>query len=658
MSANQLAEVETVLPGLGRRVLLVDDDRLQAKLLHAQLEAAGFVVNLASSATEAMSALERTDADAVLSDVMMDEVDGFSLCKMLRSNPAFSGLPVVLVSSYFNDGADRELAREVGADALIPRTPSCQPAVEALVRSLADSRLDEPANEEVTSERHLRCVSNQLTRFRRETTEAETRYRAVFEHANDAMCILTPDGVVVELNGRWEEIMQKPREELLGLHVRAFSAADDESENVRKFFASASKASGRDALVPIRRGDGSVAYMDFTTTRMELDGCERILTIGRDVTDVVESRRKLAATERRYQSLVENTPAVLWSSTVDLEIDFVSSNVAKVLPFDDHELTEHPTLLVDRVHADDVTTVRATFAESARTGNPIDVEFRWLGRDEHLMWLHCRAHVTRGADGQPRFDGVLCDVSARKGLEEQLCHAQKIETIGQLTAGLAHDFRNILSVVVANLDYLSSLCSGEQTEVIGDIREAAKRGAELTNGLMSFARREATVPRDVSMNVIVEDIRSMLARAVGSGVELHVVPNEEPGTVRVDRHEIEQVLMNLAVNARDAMPTGGRLTIEVANVDMRHVEPRKGQPGAGEYVALAVRDTGTGMDAQTLQHLFEPFFTTKESGRGTGLGLSTSYGIVKRYGGMIAVESTPGVGTTFTVYLPRVEAAS
>jgi PAS domain S-box-containing protein len=249
------------------------------------------------------------------------------------------------------------------------------------------------------------------------------------------------------------------------------------------------------------------------------------------------------------------------------------------------------------------------------------------------------------------------DASERARIEAQLRQAQKMEAVARLTGGIAHDFNNILAAILAHSHFLlDDLSPDDPRRADADeVRAAAERGAALTRQLLAFSRSQVLEPTIVDLNVVVGGLEKMLRRLIGEDIELRIVRAPGLGAVRADSGQIEQVIMNLVVNSRDAMPLGGTLTIETANVDLdaaltddyTTIEP-------GRWVMVAVRDTGTGMDADTLRRVFDPFFTTKEKGRGTGLGLSVSYGIVQQSGGTIGVTSRPGQGATFRVYLPRV----
>src|SRR2546425_735978 len=278
-----------------------------------------------------------------------------------------------------------------------------------------------------------------------------------------------------------------------------------------------------------------------------------------------------------------------------------------------------------------------------------------------VHWIHDEARLTRDSAGRPvEVFGSWVDITERKALEMQLLQAQKMEAVGQLAGGVAHDFNNVLTAIGGYAELLRDDLPGEDTRRhdVEEILRATERAATLTRQLLAFSRRQVLAPRVLDLNGVVAGIDNMLRRLIGADVALKTALAPDLGAVRADPGQLEQVIMNLIVNARDAMPRGGKLTIETANAELDQsyaLEHRAVAPGP--YVMLAVSDTGVGMDAATQARVFEPFFTTKEKGKGTGLGLATVYGIVKQSGGNIWLYSEPGRGTTFKIYLPRVDQA-
>jgi signal transduction histidine kinase len=303
-------------------------------------------------------------------------------------------------------------------------------------------------------------------------------------------------------------------------------------------------------------------------------------------------------------------------------------------------------------------TIGGRVLACALDGTPFDLELPIVTAKGRRMWVRAIGHAERSAaDTISRVQGALQDIDDRRKLEAQFRQSQRMEAVGELSAGVAHDFNNILSVILSYAQMIAfELKPGEAFRAdIEEIRMAGERGADLTRQLLAFSRQQALEPKVLDLNQTIAGMERMLRRLLGAGIELTTLSTDKLWNVRADPGQIEQVVMNLAVNSRDAMPRGGKLTIDLKNVELdedyanTHHEVR-----AGSYVMLAVADSGTGIDRDTLGRIFEPFFTTKEKGKGTGLGLATVFGIVKQSGGHIWVYSEPGQGTTFKVYLPRV----
>jgi signal transduction histidine kinase/ActR/RegA family two-component response regulator len=283
-------------------------------------------------------------------------------------------------------------------------------------------------------------------------------------------------------------------------------------------------------------------------------------------------------------------------------------------------------------------------------------EKRWLRKDGATVWTSVTTAPVHTADGSiDHIVSVVEDVTERRSLQSQLAHVQKMESIGRLAGGIAHDFNNLLTAILGYVE-LSRQSVAEADPLAADLREiemASRRGAELTRQLLTFARRQVVEPRPVNLNDLAQSVSRLLTRLIGERIELILDLDPDLSPVVADSGQLEQVIMNMAVNARDAMPHGGKLILQTRNVELDRTWADR-HPGIepGSYVRLSVEDTGTGMDAQTLPRIFEPFFTTKDTGMGTGLGLATSYGIVRQAGGDIEAFSEPGKGTVLQVHLP------
>jgi signal transduction histidine kinase/ActR/RegA family two-component response regulator len=296
----------------------------------------------------------------------------------------------------------------------------------------------------------------------------------------------------------------------------------------------------------------------------------------------------------------------------------------------------------------------AEHAKTLHSGRSDSFEVRIVTKDKRVRWIRVSERPVIVNEKVERIYGAAQDITLQKQLEEQLLQSRKMEAIGQLAGGVAHDFNNLLTVICGYGDLLQRQPDLNATvrEYADEILEAANRAAQVTRQLLAFGRRQIFRAKTVNLNNIVAGLDKLLRSLIGENVELRTVYDRDLGLVKVDPGQIDQVLMNLAVNARDAMPKGGRLTIETANVDTggKHAGPL---PKGGPCVMLTVSDTGSGMDPETAARAFEPFFTTKEPGKGTGLGLAMVYGIVSQSGGDIRLDTSPGLGTTFKIYLPR-----
>ena len=382
-----------------------------------------------------------------------------------------------------------------------------------------------------------------------------------------------------------------------------------------------------------------------------------VVGIIQDVTERRESEERLGSSERRFRTITENATEMIAILGPTGDTLYESPSNERVLGYSPAERIGRSAL--DLVHADDRTRVLEAFDRCAREpGVSVRVDYRFCHKDGSWRTL---SSLVRSMLDDPSVRGVVVnsrDITERLLLQTQLAQSQKLEAVGRLAGGVAHDFNNLLTVIKGNAQLvLTSEGVAEETRrEVEEIVGAAERAAALTRQLLAFSRQQVLQPRVLDLNEVVANVEKLLARVIGADVRLVATLAPDLGRVRADPGQIEQVLLNLAVNARDAMPHGGSLVVETSNAVLSGEQVRGHAPmTAGSYVRVSMTDDGIGMDVELQGRIFEPFFTTKEQGKGTGLGLSTVYGIVKQSGGFVWVQSEPGHGATFEVYLPRVD---
>jgi PAS domain S-box-containing protein len=394
---------------------------------------------------------------------------------------------------------------------------------------------------------------------------------------------------------------------------------------------------------------GSFSVLDIRPRAWTPADVEAMETLAAAAMNEIELR----TTTARYRSLVEELPLTTYVTAFEERPKtlYISPQVEPLLGYPAHAWCEDNHFYEACIHPEDRARVQAEFAHSRLSGESFRSEFRMVHRDGRVVWVLEKSVRVYGDDGEPLFSqGFLLDLTERKELEDQLRQSQKLEAIGQLAGGVAHDFNNMLTAINGYAELLGlSFDDGDpRLQDVDELKRAAGHAAALTRQLLAFSRNQVLLPRRLDPNEIVSELESMLRRTIGAQIQLKTELADDLGAVEADPDQLAQVVMNIALNARDAMPSGGRLTISTRNVDLP----------SGSYVQIEVGDSGCGMNEETRHRVFEPFFTTKEIGKGTGLGLATAYGVVSQSRGSIEVESEEGRGTTFRVLLPRAVALS
>ncbi|HUB81698.1 MAG TPA: PAS domain S-box protein [Bryobacteraceae bacterium] len=494
----------------------------------------------------------------------------------------------------------------------------------------------------------------------------EAVYRATFDQAAVGMNYVSLDGRFLRVNPRYCRLLGYSQEELLGRRFQEITYPgdlQDEAERVEKLL------SGHGATTSYNkrfiRKDGSLAWLHVTVSLLRTESGEPLHFVGvvEDVTERVQAEEALRNSEERFRRVVENAPEGIVVERDRLILYVNAKAVALFGALSASELVGRDMLALAKPEERAEITARSN-AVAQRAAVP-PAERTFLRLDGTPFPVEVSATPIE-YDRQPASLVFLRDISERKqaeaekrGLEEQLRQVQKMESLGRLAGGVAHDFNNHLTVINGYCDMLlANLEPGSRREEIEEIRAAGQRAGSLTQQLLAFSRKQMAERKPLALNEVVAESEKMLSRLIGEQVQIVTSLDPSLGMVVADRSQIIQILMNLVINARDAMPGGGRILIETANADLQPDSLPSKNAVPGPFVVLSIADTGEGMSEETLQHVFEPFFTTKGLGLGTGLGLSTVYGTVRQSGGWIEVDSCLGEGSRFRIYLPRVEAAA
>lgn len=626
------------------RILILEDSSLDVRLEIAALEEAGYVCHWKRVETELdflANLNERmADYDLILADYSLPSFDGLTalrLCQELEFD-----LPFILVSGTVGE----------------------EIAVESLKAGATDYVLKQRLERlPLVVERALREKKEQRQRRRAEAAlrESEEKFRIIFQKSLDVIMVIDGEtGQIRSVNQAIQSVLGYREENLLGEHFSII-------------FAPVLDLSKEQLLEKIRthgpvleaqyflRVDGSVCPMDITATMIPWDNHTAILATFRDVTEREAAAQALRLSEERFRATFEQAAVGIAHVGTDGRWLRINQKLGDMLGYSHKELLKKT--LPEVTHAEDLQiyheNARRILAGELET---CSMENRFLHQDGAVVWGNLTISLLRSATGKPQyFIVVIEDITGRKKLEEQFLHAQKMEAVGRLAGGVAHDFNNLLTVINGytelTLDRFIKPDNPART-YIEQIKQAGEQSSALTRQLLAFSRQIVLQPRVLNLNEIIINVNKILKRLIGEDIDLEIALTADLWPVKADPGQIEQVILNLSINARDAMPNGGKLTIETDNIDLDQdytdhhisVEP-------GRYVVLALSDTGHGMDAETRSHIFEPFFTTKEPGKGTGLGLATVHGIVTQSGGHIWVYSEVGQGTTFKIYLPRIEEA-
>ena len=495
----------------------------------------------------------------------------------------------------------------------------------------------------------------------RKSDDTEERYENLFNGVPLPMLLFDAETLqIVAVNGAAIHHYGYSRAEFLAMTIRELRPADGVPAMYAILMEPPQPYQQAGGLQH-RKKDGTIIDVEITRHPMRFEGRNVIAVVAFDVSDRIRAETAMRESEERFSQMTNHINETFF--VVDTRTGqtlYLSPNWAEISGRPSHETNEPASWFAD-IHPDDRDAIATTQATVLR-GEAATNVFRVVRPDGTIRWARGRSFPVRNAAGEVyRMVGVVADITELREAEARFAQSQKMEAVGRLAGGIAHDFNNLLTVILGEADQLKdALVTGSpQSSSVQEIRKAGERAATLTRQLLAFSRRQMVDPVVFDVTAAVHEMSNMCRRLIGEDIELITRFAPDTWTARADPGHIEQVLANLVVNARDAMPGGGTLTIETSNVtlDVEYVGSRS-EVRPGDYVLITVSDTGTGMSDAVRARMFEPFFTTKETGKGTGLGLATCYGIVKQSEGHIAVYSELGIGTTVKVYLPRGGAAA
>jgi two-component system cell cycle sensor histidine kinase/response regulator CckA len=627
-------------PAKPLRLLIVDDDPDDLSVCLRYLKNSGidFEAEAASTPEDFTRVLREHPIDIVLADYRMKGWTGMNALTLV--NEICPNVPLILLSGTLDDELAVECIKLGATDYVLKNRLGRLPMA---VRRAQEEKFRREAG----------------TRAVQALRESEEHYRALVQNAPEAIVVLDVDsGNFSDCNDKALRLFGLSREKLF---ERGPADLSPELQPDGRRSTTAAREWVERALVEEvaefewvhRNSEGKEIPCEVHLVHVASPTRRLVRASVLDITVRKRAEAALRESEARYRVLVNNASYGIYWATLDGDLIYANPALVHMLGYEsDRELLAIKNM---RALFNDLTSWEKLYEVYCRTG-VVDATVEWKRKDGKTISVHINGrHAKEPERGRECIEVMVADVTERTALEKQLVQAQKFEAIGQLAGGIAHDFNNMIGAIAGWADLgLEETEPGSRLHRHFDkVRHQADRAAALTRQLLAFARRQILEPRDVDLNLAVVETLSLLEKVIGDNIEIR--PNLAPdlATVRVDPTQFEQVFMNLCINARDAMPGGGSLTIETSNVTFDEafcVLQPLARPG--QYAMLSVTDTGTGIDAATLDRIFEPFFTTKELGKGTGLGLATVYGILRQHGGFIHVYSERGIGTTFRAYLP------
>lgn len=647
-------------------IIVVDDDEFSSDLMCRRLRRAGYTVSAACDGAAALRMIREQAFDLVLLDVVMPGMDGREVLYAIRDDEPGADLPVIMVTAK-SDGSEIADCLGHGANDYVTKPYEFQALIARIETQLARYRAEQALKRSQDElERRVEQRTAELMQANKELEDARNILTDALEAVNDGFVLWDADDRLVTCNQRYREFF--------GKNAAAIRPGDRFEDLVRRQAEEGylRSAVGRpaewfeDRLARHRNPSGIFVeeFSDGGWARMSETRASngRIVGLCTDITDIKRREialRTYADTNRRLAAAVNATSSAILITDPNRSGNptvFANPAFAVMTGWPIEEALGRDRKFLTGTETDAAELGR--FEKTILAGNTAGAELRLRSRDGSYFCAEVNASPIRDGDGRiVNWVIIQTNISARRQAEEQLHQSQKMEMVGQLTGGLAHDFNNLLTIVLGNLE--SALAGGEGADaetrsLLNSALDASRRGAELTRRMLAFARQQTLAPRSTDLRETLTGFENFIGRSLGSGYELRIQGAADLWRVLVDPGQIENAILNLAVNARDAMPDGGAVTVEAANASLKGAADINGQSIAdGDYVKVLVADSGLGMAPDIIETAIQPFFTTKESGKGTGLGLSMVYGFVSQSGGAMQIESEPGRGTQIVMYFPR-----
>lgn len=618
-------------------ILVIEDCNADFLLVERHLKQKELSVRCSRVDTleELKEAIGRESWDMVLADYSVHQLNFQENLNLVHT--ALPDLPVIMVTGTVGEEKAVELLKMGVCDFVLKG--NLARLVPAIERSIRD-----------TSERKAKLATEQALQ------NSEVHFRSLFNRSPVAIGIgKAASGLVVDVNDSWLRLYGYERDEIVGRTTTELNlyVNPDERIEIIRLLHECGQVVNREVLV--RRKSGENLIVLYSAELIEL---EREFFLQVMLTDVTE-RKQTEENLRKLFVAVEQSPMATVITDARGSIEYVNPRFTHLTGYSFEDvMKKNPRIL----KGDTASEVHRALWTTISAGNVWEGDFHNKRKDGTLFWEHTTiSPISNEAGTITHYMATKEDITERRNMEDQLRQSQKMEAIGTLAGGVAHDFNNILSAIFGYSHLILNKVKDNDPVIhyVEEIMDASKRAAVLTQSLLAFSRKQAVTLSVIDLNEVINGNESFLRRLISEDIELKINCTEEPLTVLVDRSQIEQVIMNLVANARDAMLNGGNLAITTQPVDLsQEFVNVHGYGAPGSYAMVSVSDSGFGMDKETQSHIFEPFFTTKELGLGTGLGLSMAYGIIKKHDGFINVYSEPGTGTIFKIYLPAVQASA